>query len=86
MINDPVMAAVALAFGLAMASVLIGVLNASHRGFRRTTRKVKCLLGFHAPSGTYVPAVGGRNVERCLYCDDVVAEVMVTKDNIRRIS
>ena len=85
MISDGAMAALALAFGLALAWVLVGMLHATHRGFRRGTRWVRCKLGFHAPSGSYVPAVGGRNVERCLYCDDIVAEVKVTKNNIRRM-
>jgi hypothetical protein len=85
MISDGVIAALALALGLSLAWVIVGTLNASHRGFRRLTRWVKCKLGFHAPSGSYVPAVGGRNVERCLYCDDVVGEVKVTKDSIRRM-
>jgi hypothetical protein len=42
-------------------------------------RWLKCLFGFHAPDCVRAE-VGGRNVQRCLYCDKVVREYTVTKN------
>ena len=49
------------------------------RGGNTMIRKLKCLLGFHAEDCVRAE-VGGRNVQRCLYCDKVIREYTVTKD------
>jgi len=83
--KDPVVITLAIAFGLALGWIIVGVFNKSSRGFRITYRKLKCACGFHAPSGRFVPAIGGRDVMRCDYCDKVVCAVERTKDSLRRV-
>lgn len=46
-------------------------------------RKIKCLFGFHAPDAVRAE-VGGRNVQRCLYCDVVVREYTVTPQGAKK--
>jgi hypothetical protein len=84
MTNDPVIFALGVALGIASAYVLINVFHQCSYGFRRWWRKVMCNMGSHAPTGTFEPAFGGRNVQRCLYCDTIVYEVQVTKNQVRR--
>lgn len=57
----------------------------------RVRRRLMCFLGKHQP-GPVEPAVGGRNVQRCEWCDHVCREYQVTprqaeneRDVIRRI-
>lgn len=83
--NKIIALAIAIGSGLFTAFLFITVFHATSRKFRIFTIKVKCMFGFHKPSGKFVPAVGGRNVQRCLYCDVVTQEVAVTKNNVRRI-
>ena len=45
-------------------------------------RKLKCMFG-HKP-GSWKPAPGGRDVKRCVRCDEVVEERSVVDDNVRR--
>jgi hypothetical protein len=84
MIKDPVIVAFAIGLGLGIGWLIIDILDKTSRGFRRGFRKIKCKCGFHAPSGRYEPAVGGRDVMRCLYCDIVVHYVERTKGSLRR--
>ena len=77
MISDATVGALAIAAGLAAAWALIQMLQ--------NWRRVKCWFGYHAPSGKFVPSVGARNVQRCLYCDKVVAEVKVSQGQVRRV-
>jgi hypothetical protein len=84
MLNDPASLAIVIAFGFAAGWVLIQILYRSSYAGRRIIRKILCALGSHAPSGHFSPAVGGRNIMRCLYCDRVVREISVTKESIRR--
>jgi hypothetical protein len=83
-LNDPVAAALAIAFGIALGWMIINLIFHSNRTFRNGVRAIKCRCGFHAPSGSFKPAIGGRDVMRCLYCDDIVYEVQRTKNNLRR--
>ena len=63
-----------------LACFVIGYLWASESRMR----KLKCLLGFHAPDsrlrneGTYL-------VQRCLYCDRVMIKMEAKDNHIRRI-
>ena len=54
----------------------------------RIRRRIACLFGKHTP-GPVRPAVGGRNIQRCDWCDKVVREYEVTvgeaRQKIRRI-
>lgn len=84
MIKDPMIIAFAIALGLAIGWLIIDMLDKTSRGFRNGFRKLKCKCGFHAPSGKFLPAVGARDVMRCLYCDDVVYEVKRTKNSLGR--
>jgi hypothetical protein len=84
MTDDPVVGALAVAFGIALGWLIISTLWQFSRGFRKATRWVTCKFGFHAPSGSFVPAVGGRDVDRCMYCDHVVFEIKRTKGSLRR--
>jgi len=84
MITDPVVGALVLAFGLALGWFIITTLWYGSRKFRKGTRWIACKCGFHKPSGTFVPAIGGRDVDRCLYCDHVVFEIQRTKGSLRR--
>lgn len=84
MIVDTYIIVLAIAMGLACGWALITLLWGASRGFRKATRSLGCKLGYHAPSGRFEPAVGGRSVQRCLYCDCVVYEVKVTKNSLRR--
>lgn len=34
---------------------------------------IKCKLGFHK-IGNWIPAVGGREVRKCIHCDKVLKE------------
>ena len=83
-LNDPVVFTLVIAFGLAAGWLLITFLSSSSTGFRRWIRKVKCSAGFHAPSGHFLPAIGARDVMRCLYCDQIVYEVKRSKESLRR--
>ena len=86
MLTDPVTAALAIAFGVALSWVIIMVLHKSSYMFRKAVRSIQCRCGSHAPSGTYEAAPGGRDVMRCLYCDCVVNVIQRTKDSLRRTS
>ena len=44
----------------------------------RLRRKIACLFGRHTP-GPVKAEVGGRNVQRCDWCDRVIREFTVTK-------
>lgn len=84
--SSSVTLALIVAVGLACGWGLIVIIWNASRGFRKVTRVVACKCGFHAPSGQFVPAVGGRDVMRCLYCDEVVYEVKRSKESLRRTS
>lgn len=85
MISDTTLAIFVIAFGIALGWVIIDLLWRASRRFRKATRWIGCKCGFHAPSGHFEPAVGGRDVQRCLYCDVVVFEVQRTKGSLRRV-
>ena len=68
---------------IVIAWALIWAFHIGVRGREKVWRKIKCLCGNHAP-GHVKGAVGGRNVQRCLYCDKIVYEYKVTKDSVRR--
>lgn len=85
MITDPIVFALSVAFGLALGWAITHMLWRASYGWRRFWRKVGCKCGIHAPSGRYVPAVGGRDVMRCDYCDCIVYEVERTKNSLRRV-
>jgi uncharacterized membrane protein YqiK len=82
---SPVIISVIIGSGIALAWFFIMTMYATSRKFRIMIRKTKCRMNFHVSSGKFEPAIGGRNVMRCLYCDCVMQEVAVTKDNVRRI-
>jgi len=81
--NDSIFWTLVTAAGVILAWLVIHLLWTLRP--RRMWRKIKCLLGDHA-SGPVKAEVGGRNVQRCLYCDKVVYEYTVTKGSIRRTS
>ena len=56
--------------------------NGSRRWFR-FRKRIACVFGKHIPN-TPEAAVGGRQIQRCLYCDVVVSEFTVSIDSIRR--
>lgn len=75
----------------AVAAFLIGYAVGRPRTRSRLWRRIRCLLGDHAP-GPVRAAPGGRNIQRCDYCDRVVSEYQVTpgqalheRDRIRRV-
>ena len=84
MIKDPVVITFTILMVLAIGWLLIDLLNKTNRGFRKGFRSMKCKFGIHAPSGRFAPAIGGRDVMRCLYCDEIVYEVKRTKNSLRR--
>lgn len=51
---------------------------------KRTRQWFKCLFGKHDELRPVEPAVGGRNVQRCLWCDKVVREYQVTKSEAQK--
>jgi hypothetical protein len=83
MVSDPIIISLLTAIAFMIAWVL--VFHVEGRTLSRIGRSIKCMCGKHAPSGVFVPAVGGRDIQRCLYCDDVVVEVKRTKESIRRV-
>lgn len=85
MIKDPVIFALAVAFGLVLGWLMITTLWTSNRKLRLLIRKVGCKCGFHAPSGHFEPSIGARDIMRCDYCDQIIYEVKRTKASIRRI-
>jgi hypothetical protein len=79
------MTVLTIAFGLALGWAIIWSLACfGIRPFRKAIRWLACKCGHHVPSGKFVPAVGARDVERCLYCNDVVAEIKRTQGSLRR--
>lgn len=72
-----------VAAGVVAAWLICRFIIYGERGAWKLGRKAKCLFGNHS-SGPIKVEVGGRNVQRCLYCDRVVYEYPVTKDSIRR--
>jgi hypothetical protein len=79
---------------VALSAVLVGYFASMYLTryrLMRVRRRIGCLFGRHTP-GPVQPAVGGRNVQRCDWCDKVVREYEVTKgeafqnrNKIRRI-
>lgn len=49
----------------------------------RMLRRIKCIFGTHSP-GFVRNEWDGRRVQRCDYCDRVVYEYEVTKDELNR--
>jgi len=49
----------------------------------RIMRRIHCLMGDHSP-GPIREVVGGRRQQRCDYCDKLVHEYRVTKDELKR--
>jgi hypothetical protein len=49
----------------------------------RFKRWVNCKIGNHVP-GRIQPAVGGRNIQRCDWCDVVVREYQVSQADAKR--
>jgi hypothetical protein len=82
--NDAVTWAVVGGSAIFIGFLYITVFHATSRKARTIGRRIKCWFGTHKPTGVFEPAIGGRNVMRCLYCDKVTREIKVTKDNIRR--
>ena len=81
--NDPILMTLVVAAGGTLAWMAIWAIYAGNRGRKRLGRKIRCWCGNHA-SGPIKTEVGGRNVQRCVYCDKVVYEYTVSKDSIRR--
>lgn len=46
-------------------------------------KRLGCFFGKHTPN-TPEAVIGGRQVQRCLYCDVVVKEYRVSLDSVRR--
>ena len=76
---------------IAVLCFVIGYLISTHLTkykLMRFKRWVKCQFGKHVP-GRVQAAPGGRNVQRCDWCDKVVREYQVTpgeaRQQIRRI-
>ena len=69
---------------IVVAWAFIWLFYIGNRGRQKMWRKIKCLCGKHVP-GPVKAAVGGRNVQRCLYCDKIVYEYTVSKNSVRRI-
>lgn len=84
--NETIMAVLAIAAGGILGFIVISVLYVYVSSYRlkRLLRSAKCKLGVHAPSGRYDPVTGGREIMRCLYCDEIVYEVTVTREGIMR--
>ena len=62
---------------------LTNIFSSSYKR-HRIMRRIGCFFGRHVP-GRVQPAIGGRNVQRCDYCDKIVREHNVTKDQVRRM-
>lgn len=58
-------------------------LFAGSRRWFNFRKRIGCVFGKHSP-GTLQPAVGGRQVQRCLYCDRIISEFTVSIDSVRR--
>lgn len=76
--------ALTVAAGGVIAWIMIWGIWAGNRARQKLGRKIRCLFGSHA-TGPVKGEVGGRNVQRCLYCDKIVYEYKVSKDSVRRI-
>lgn len=61
-------------------STVVHFLRYSNR--YRFRKRIKCLFGQHEP-GVVRDAVGGRRLQRCDWCDKVVHEYTVTKDQLK---
>jgi hypothetical protein len=72
-----------IVIAIVIAWAFIWMFYIGNRGRQKAWRKIKCWCGNHA-AGHVKGAVGGRNVQRCLYCDKIVYEYKVTKDSVRR--
>lgn len=81
--NDPVLMTLVVAAGVTLAWFLIHLIVVGERARWRMMRKIRCWTGHHA-AGPVKGEVGGRNVQRCLYCDKIVYQYTVTKDFVRR--
>ncbi len=84
-----IISALVALLGFATGYWLTGYLTKYRR--MRMRRWIACKFGRHVP-GPVKPAVGGRNVQRCEWCDRVVHEYQITpgraekeRDVIRRI-
>lgn len=71
-----------LAIGVFLGTGMI-VSDAFGYDWRRAGRRIKCTFGSHAPDVVRAE-VGGRNVQRCLYCDKVVREYEVTVEGAKK--
>jgi hypothetical protein len=78
-----------LAVLTALAGVVFGYLSIEYLGSpykrARLRRSINCLMGNHAP-GRVEDVVGGRRLQRCDYCDKVVREYQVTKNQLNKES
>lgn len=72
-----------LALAVCMTAYFLGICLSNQFTRRRWARKIKCLCGRHAPDSVKAE-VGGRNVQRCLYCDTLLREYTVTKDGAKK--
>jgi hypothetical protein len=50
---------------------------------KRAWQVIKCFFGNHE-ADVVRAEVGGRNVQRCLYCDRVVREYQVSKEGAKK--
>lgn len=66
-----------LAFAVFLTAYFLGMCTTNPYLRRRWKHKIMCTFGKHHPDRIKAE-VGGRSVQRCLYCDKVVHEYQVT--------
>ena len=72
-----------LAFAIGLTGYFLGICLSNPLTRKRWKQKVRCLCGKHHMDRVRAE-VGGRNVQRCLYCDTILREYAVTKDGANK--
>lgn len=67
-----------LAFAIGLTGYFMGMCLSNPLTRRRIARKIACFFGNHHIDRVRAE-VGGRNVQRCLYCDKVLREYTTTR-------
>lgn len=74
---------VMVAFAGLLTGYFMAVYLSNYYTRRRWKRAIMCFFNNHAPDRIR-SEVGGRNVQRCLYCDKLIYEYTVTKDGAKK--
>lgn len=82
--NNSVMFAM-IAFAVFITAWFMGVCLSSPYKRHKMWQRTKCFFGKHK-ADTPRAEVGGRNVQRCMYCDTIVYEYTVTKNSATKTS